>query len=200
MLFKGEKVPLADERARIVREMATTVCQKFGGSVVSIVKSADRSAVKLLSILTSSFPNWQDHSVFKGRQIHFYKRAQILIGDIYAKFDGKDLGQFEDIEELTMFPDYRVPQILNHHGILVYSGELQGKIDGKVTLQSGSEEEVEIRAHSVVAVEKMKLILNAGREESKKVKSIEVDWFLWEEGEKNLKEILPHHRTLTMYY
>lgn len=78
----------------------------------------------MLEILTSNFPNFQDHSIYKGHQIHFYKRSQILIGDIYAKFEGKRYGEFYDIGELTMFPDYRVPQILNHHNILTYSPQL----------------------------------------------------------------------------
>ena len=107
--------------------------------MVQIINKANKSAVKLLNILTSSFPNWQDHSVYKGHQIHFLKRPQILIGDIYAKFEGKGYGEFSDIEELTMFPDYRVPQVLNHEGILEYSPELQQKINDKVPIQSGSE-------------------------------------------------------------
>lgn len=41
-----------------------------------------------------------------------------------------------------MFPDYRVPQILNHYGILEYTAELQEKIDKKVPLLSGSPEEI----------------------------------------------------------
>lgn len=48
--------------------------------------------VELLNILTANFPNFQDHSIYKGHQIHFYKRSQILIGDIYAKFEGKGCG------------------------------------------------------------------------------------------------------------
>lgn len=60
--------------------------------MIDLVESAEKSAVKLLNILTSRFPNWQDHSIYKGHQIHFYKRPQILIGDIYAKFEGKGIG------------------------------------------------------------------------------------------------------------
>lgn len=30
--------------------------------------------------------------------------------------------------------------------------------------------------------------------------SIEVDWWLWEQGEKNRRSHRPHHRTLTVYY
>lgn len=60
--------------------------KKFNGKVSDIISLANKSAVRLLNILTENFPNFQDHSIYKGHQIHFYKRAQILIGDIYAKF------------------------------------------------------------------------------------------------------------------
>ena len=98
--------------------MSQTVLERFEGSFEGLIKSAEKSVVRLLTILTANFENFQDHSVYKGHQIHFYKRSQILIGDIYAKFKGKGVGKFHDIEMLTMFPDYRVPQILNDFGIL----------------------------------------------------------------------------------
>lgn len=56
--------------------------------------------------------------IYKGRQIHFYKRSQIIIGDIYGKFEGKGLGYFSDIHELTIYPDYRLPQVLQDEGVL----------------------------------------------------------------------------------
>ena len=37
---------------------------------------------------------------------------------------GKGLGQFTDIDKLTMFADYRVPAALRDFGILEYSREL----------------------------------------------------------------------------
>ena len=69
--------------------------------------------------------------VYKGCQVHFYKRAQILIGDIYSKYKGKGLGQFTDIDQITMFPDYRVPQILQAEGVFEYSQHLWNKIKSK---------------------------------------------------------------------
>lgn len=39
--------------------------------------------------------------------VSFYKRAQILIADIWACFEGKTFGEFLDIDSLTMFADYR---------------------------------------------------------------------------------------------
>jgi hypothetical protein len=40
------------------------------------------------------------------------KLFQILVSDIWALFEGKGSGQFNDIDSLTMFADYRVPQSL----------------------------------------------------------------------------------------
>lgn len=51
--------------------------------------------------------------------VFFLKRAQILIADIWACFEGKDYGALDGIEHLTAFADYRIPQvrIINFHFI-----------------------------------------------------------------------------------
>ena len=66
--------------------MSNVVKGKVNGSFKNIIKAAEKSAVALLDILTKNFLNFQDHSIFAGQQIYFYKRSQILIGDIWAKF------------------------------------------------------------------------------------------------------------------
>ena len=53
-------------------------------------------------------------------QVFFYKRAQILVGDLWGAFQGSGVGQFSDIEVLTTFADYRVPVVLRTEGALVY--------------------------------------------------------------------------------
>lgn len=53
-----------------------------------------------------------------------YKRAQIFVGDVYGAFGGQGLGHFTDIDQLTMFADYRVPVVLRELGVLQYSTEL----------------------------------------------------------------------------
>ena len=50
------------------------------------------------------------------------------------------------MNEVTMFADYRVPQILLHLGVLEYSPSLLNKIKLKEEIPFGSEEENEIRA------------------------------------------------------
>lgn len=57
-----------------------------------------------------------------------YKRAQIFVGDVYGAFAGKGLGRFDDIAQLTMFADYRVPVVLRVMGVLDYSEELEQQV------------------------------------------------------------------------
>lgn len=71
---------------------------------------------------------FRDTVVYNGMLVHFYKRAQILVGDVWAAYgrhtminsaaEGSDDNPFSfyDMKELTMFADYRVPQILRHMG------------------------------------------------------------------------------------
>ena len=42
-------------------------------------------------------------SGYSGRQLFFYKRAQIFVGDVWGAFHGAGLGRFTDIDQLTMF-------------------------------------------------------------------------------------------------
>ena len=96
-----------------------------------------------------------------------------------------------------IFHIHRVPQILRVYGILVYAPELAAAIDGRQEVPSGSPEEVELRACTVVAVE---LLREEMMRRGKNLLSIELDWLLWQKGEAVKDQILPHHRTLTIYY
>ena len=104
---------------------------------------------------------------------------------------------FYDISMLTMFADYRVPQILRSMGILTYSPTLASAIDGYMELPWGGEQEVELRAQTVVAVDMLQQELKL---KGLDLLVLECDWLLWQKGEDLKDEILPHHRTLSIYY
>jgi hypothetical protein len=55
--------------------------------------------------MTHHWINTAQHGIFIS--VAIYKRAQILIGDIWACFHGEGLGYFSDIDTITMFADYR---------------------------------------------------------------------------------------------
>lgn len=56
--------------------------------------------------------------------VAIYKRAQILVADIWACCGGEGLGEFHDIDEMTAFADYRIPQALVWLGAFQYSDTL----------------------------------------------------------------------------
>lgn len=56
--------------------------------------------------------------------------------------------------------DYIVPAVLRQLGVLKYSSTLASIIDANSEIGPGSEEEVELRACSIYAVEKMRELIS----------------------------------------
>ena len=79
------------------------------------------------------------------KSVRFLKRAQICVADLWAAFDGESFGEFDDIDKITMFADYRVPQILNTLGCLWYSPLLDSAIRQKKLIENGHNWEIQIR-------------------------------------------------------
>jgi hypothetical protein len=118
----NQVIPLADERARLLREIGTGLTEQFDGQAANLIRSANRSAVRLVQLVTAHFPGFRDHAIYRGQQSFFYKRAQIFVGDVWGAYEHAGLGEFHDIDQLTCFADYRVPQLLRPLGIITYVG------------------------------------------------------------------------------
>ncbi|KAI3435683.1 hypothetical protein D9Q98_001741 [Chlorella vulgaris] len=199
-------LPLEEERARLLREVGEVLLQLYGGLAANLVRAAQGSGVELVRLVLAAFPGFRDCCVYGGRQLHFYKRAQIFVGDLWGCFQGSGLGRLSGIPQLTMFADYRVPVVLRELGILSYSQPLAAAVDDRQQLPAGGFEEVEIRASTIVAVERLRAALLARVEaegrgvEVSQLCSVKIDWWLWEQGERSMHQHRPHHRTLTIYY
>jgi hypothetical protein len=187
-------IPLLAARVRALREVGTELRRSFHGSAAELVTSAGNSAAALVRLITAHFPAFRDHTTYGGEQVFLYKRAQIFVGDVWGAFQGKLFGTFDDIDRLTCFADYRIPQLLRHLGVLVYSAPLAAAVDGKQEIVAGSVAELSIRAATVQAVERMNDLL------PQRLMACQLDWILWETGEAALASLPPHHRTRTIYY
>ncbi len=211
---KGE-IPLFAERWRNVRELGTVLRDRWGGNTARFVESAQGDAARLVQSIAESFSSFNDIAVYhipasprhrdaaspllprSPAPVHFFKRAQILVTDLWGSFGGKQWGRFGNLEALTAFADYKLPQILRAWDILKYAPPLARKVDSQIELASGSTEEVEIRAATLWAVEFFRQSLAArGRE----FMSIQVDWILWEASQGRFKGLKPYHRAGTVYY
>jgi len=182
--------------AKAWRDLGHDLLERFGGSFSALVESAEGSAAALVRLLDRQ-PLFHDVATYYGIEVPFYKRAQILASDLALAFGGRGWGEFHDLDLLTIFADNLVPHVLRCDGILTYDGALARRIERGELLPSGSEEEVEIRACAVDAVERIALeIRRAGRP----VTSRELDIALWNRGQSPRYKEAPRHRTRTAFY
>jgi len=185
--------------------------EQFDGSAMALIESSNhKKAPTLVQQLVDHFPGFCDYCYSPGggkkQRIAFLKRAQICVGDWNAalKLD------LPDMDKLTTFADYRVPQLLRHCNVLIYSKRLAAKVDACQELDMNSAEEIAIRACTVAAVEYLVDELNAQDEAAAATASTTItqwtavmtDWYLWQVGERmqNAGELQPHHRVRTIYY
>lgn len=202
-IFKSdtkEEVPMLNERIRVMREAGKILCEKFDGSFVNCITKANYSAANLLDIIVDNFPSFRDIHDFHRRKVFILKRAQILIADLWACFDGKDFGRFDDIDSITMFADYRVPQALYQLGLLRYSPELIKKLEKRQYFPSGSKDEVEIRGNSIWAVELARERIEQ-IDPSLKINAILIDFYIWDMAKEIQDQMtVPTHCTRSCFY
>ena len=197
-ILKGNVlIPLFEERLKILRENGKILEQKYKEEFTNVLKKAQKDALKLLQVLVSDFPSFNDFAVYKGNKIFFHKRAQLLISDIYRVFRGENYGDLNNIDQLTAFADYKIPQILRKLGILEYTSELSFKVDNKILIPAGSQEEIEIRANTIWAIEIIKEKLKT---KIPNIKSFDIDSYLWLLGQQKSPDDKPYHLTETIFY
>ncbi|KAL5343526.1 hypothetical protein BJX70DRAFT_352727 [Aspergillus crustosus] len=167
-----EELPLLKERLECLREAGRVLCSDFEGSFTNCIYNANYSAAALVNLLAESFSCFRDEAVFNGRRVRLYKRAQILVADLWACFDGEDYGEFHDINKITMFADYRIPQMLHYLGCLMYSPPLETQIRRHQELPSGSNREIELRATSIWCIELIRREIERQHPEVKPAKTI----------------------------
>lgn len=197
LLGGRDDIPLLAQRTALVREVGQVLMTRWDGQAANLIEAAEGSAVRLVALVTAEFPGFRDHAIYRGHPIYLYKRAQIFVGDLWGAFGGQGQGRFEDIDQLTMFADYRVPQLLRAEGILDYDSRLASLVDLCRELPSGSELEIEIRATTIHAVELLRAALER---RGFPITALKLDWILWNVGEAQQQRHQPHHRTLTIYY
>jgi Potential Queuosine, Q, salvage protein family len=197
-------MPMLQERLNCLREAGKVLYEKYACSFANCIAAANQSAAALVNLLVQDFPCLRDEHHFEGRTVHIYKRAQILVADIWACFNEESYGTFHDIETITMFADYRIPQMLHSLGCLMFSPPLESRIRRQEMMQSGEKCELELRGCSIWAVEMIRRQI-LKHHPGAKVNSVLIDTFLYDslkekEAAGGITEMIPHHRTRSIWY
>ncbi|KAF1814353.1 hypothetical protein P152DRAFT_393407 [Eremomyces bilateralis CBS 781.70] len=197
-----EEMPLLKERIKCMREAAQVLCEEFEGDLVNLINRADKSAAALVNILADHFPCFRDEARFEGRNVRFLKRAQIFVADLWAAFEGEGWGEFHDIDRITMFADYRIPQMLYNLGCLSYSPPLESIVRRRIEIEPGSSREVQLRGCSIWCVEQIRREIVRHHPEAT-VNAVLIDFLLYDiakELEASDSLDIPHHRTRSIWY
>ena len=183
------ELPLLDRRVAALHELAGLADREASGELAGLVPP---SAPELAGLLSRNLESFRDVAAYGELEVPFLKRAQIAAADLW----GSGAVAYPDVDQLTCFADYKLPQALRHLGALEYTDHLARKIDDWVELEPGSPEEVEIRAGTVVAVEELRDRLE---DSGRPLIAVEVDWLLWDYSQ-DLFPVRPHHRVRTVFY
>jgi hypothetical protein len=198
-IFAGEaEIPRLSERIANLREVGQGLLDA-GASFAEIVRQANGSGETLVREVIRRFPSFDDVASYDdGTVVHFYKRAQILVSDLHGIYAGQGLGAFHDLDRLTAFADYKIPQVLREAGILVYSEALAETVDQQTLIPPGDGREQEIRAATIWGCELLRQSLERQRP-GPPLRTFEVDWLLWSDAQGRTIS-RPYHRTRTIYY
>ncbi len=194
-------VPLFPERLANLRELGQGLLAGSRGAasddgeaaIRSLLDEAGNSAARMVNLVISRFPSFADIATYGDLRVPLYKRAQILVSDLH----GAGAATFSDLDILTAFADYKVPQVLRRFGILMYAPELAERIARRELIPAGSAPEVEIRAATIWACE---LLRRAVATHDVSLRAFEIDWALWSIGQALPPGTEPYHRTRTIYY
>lgn len=198
-IFQGQqRIPLFQKRVENLREVGQILLQKYDGSFVNLLEQTHRSAVALVHEVVENFPSFNDVATYRGETIYIYKRAQLLVADLHGAFEGQGHGEFWDLDKLTIFADYKLPQVLRHYRILEYDASLANMVDNYMPIAPGSPEEVEIRAATIQAVERIRHHIS--KKHQHPIPAFKLDWWLWTLGQDDQVREKPYHRTRTMFY
>jgi hypothetical protein len=175
--------------ATSLNDLGTHLEHDHYGSPLRLIVDARRSATALVEIL-AGWDCFADTSDYHGLRVPFLKRAQITPADLSRA----GVAEFHDLDQLTMFADNLVPHVLRLDGILDFDPELVARIEAEQLIAHGSDEEIEIRACAVQAVEE---IVAASPEP---VSAAQIDELLWHQGQGPRYKSTPRHRSRSTAY
>jgi Potential Queuosine, Q, salvage protein family len=179
--------PLVEDYAATLRDVGAHVEADYGGRFEAVVEAADGSAVALADLL-GGWRVFADVSTYEGREVPFFKRAQIAAADL----NRNGVAALRDESQLTAFADNLVPHVLRVDGLLRLDPGLEARIESGELLEHGSPEEVELRACAVHAVE----LLAA----ASPLSPAQIDAVLWNRGGTPRYKALPRPRSRNTAY
>lgn len=201
-IFRGNiEMPMLDERQDILNEVGKVLVDRYEGRFHRFVRACPPVMYDggdgILERLVIEFPRFDDTSNYHGTDVQLLKLAQLGLWTLHMALRPTGVWSLADLGMMTAFADYIVPLALNVMGILEYTPDLESRIAGGVLIERDSDEEIEIRAHTLYATALLTDAINAERPGDHHVVIPQVDYRLWSAYHATFR---PHHLTRTVMY
>jgi hypothetical protein len=180
--------PLMADFTAALRDVGAHLLADHDGRYLGVVEGAGT-----IPELAARFAGWDafaDVSSYEGREVPFFKRAQLAAADLHRT----GVADLPGAERLTAFADNLVPHVLRVDGVLLLDPDLTAAIEAGELLSHGSPQEVELRAAAVHAVE----LLSAARGGA--LSPAEIDSALWNRGADRRYKSRPRPRSRNTAY
>jgi hypothetical protein len=182
------EIPLLEQRMKNLREAGEVLMEKYDGKFINVLEQGNFDAIKIVQLLIKDFSSFRDISKWNNQEVYFLKRTQLCVLDM-SYLRGMII---KNIDILSGFADYKVPQMLRKFGIISYTFDLESKIDNFIPIPMESREEIEIRAATIWCVELI-------RQKIKQFSSGDIDNAFWLISQDKTG-VKPYHRTCSIYY
>jgi hypothetical protein len=186
VLGQDPEHPLMAQFAAALRDVGTHLLAEHGGRHLGVVEAVE--SIPELASLLGEWASFADTSRYAGREVPFFKRAQLAAADLHRT----GVARLAGVERLTAFADNLVPHVLRVDGVLELEPALVESIEAEELLTHGSREEVELRACAVHAIE---LLAN-----SSGLAPAEIDAALWNRGRGRRYKSAPRPRSRNTAY
>lgn len=198
-LFAGRgTLQLIPERVDLIRRMSACLIDRWSGSALNLIDEAGRDGTHIAALLTETMPGYHDRPRSSEGTLPFDKLSH-LAAAIMAAGVGWEQAGFGGYDRFPVYPDYMLPRVFRHFGIMRYDNALASAVDGQQLIPAGSEAELAIRWATVYSGE---ALASALQERGNPVTPPALDYRLWSEAVlgDEAASFGEHHRTITLAY
>ncbi len=198
-LFSGRgTLQMIPERVDLLRRVASCIEQRWNGSALTLVDEAGRDGAEIARLLTETMPGYHDRPESSVGVLPFDKLAH-LAAAIMAAGVGWDRAGFSGYEPFPVYPDYMLPRVFRHFGVMRYESALASAVDEQRLIPAESDAELAMRWATVYSGAKL---ADALHREGNPVATPALDYRLWFEAVlgPDAPSFGEHHRTVTLAY
>lgn len=192
----GIEIPMLKERTRALNELGDVLCASGKSGISKLLLDLPEDAGDVVYELMCRFPSFNDRIRYQGAPLLFAKRVQLAVAMCYGRLADQGSIRLTNVAQLTLFPDYRLPQALRTLGIIRYPESLARLVDTEQLIPAGNDVETEIRLATVICG---KLMVNKLQQRIPAASALNLDYYLWQQARTAPKQ-KPYHLTRTIFY